>query len=154
MSSILNNIDKIPNDIYHVDTPNSSSTILWSIKWTVLSVIIIAILHNLYGFYQSVSSPPKLRDLANERKDEYEVMRQHIQIKRSHPSKIQISNIKAQETYHEKTPDNSQPSPNGDKTMLKNFMNELSSGIGDKTSPSERLELGDVSTMDSNWSTI
>lgn len=44
-------------------------------KWLIMSVIIIFISHHLYEFYISSHSPPKLRDIQNERKAEYEMLR-------------------------------------------------------------------------------
>jgi hypothetical protein len=34
-------------------------------KWTFLSLLLIALLHNLYNFFQSTLTVPKIKDLVN-----------------------------------------------------------------------------------------
>ena len=50
----------------------------WLFKWLILSAIIILISHYLYEFYLSSHSPPKLRDIQNERNAEYEMLRKMV----------------------------------------------------------------------------
>ena len=46
--------------------------ILWSIKITLLSVILILIIHNLFGFFKDTLTTPKIKDLVNKPQKRYD----------------------------------------------------------------------------------
>ena len=46
--------------------------IFWSIKVTILSLILIFVFHNLYGFFKNTLTTPKIKDLVNKPQKRYD----------------------------------------------------------------------------------
>ena len=46
--------------------------IVWSIKVTILSLILIFVFHNLYGFFKNTLTTPKIKDLVNKPQKKYD----------------------------------------------------------------------------------
>ena len=46
--------------------------IFWSIKVTILSLILIFVFHNLYGFFKNTLTTPKIKDLVNKPQKKYD----------------------------------------------------------------------------------
>ena len=106
---------------------------LWTIKWVILSLIIIAISHNLYSFAKMNMSTPHIRDLANERKQEYEIMQRIIDTRR----------VTVDETKQSSAVTSTDDSM---KEQLKMFMSDISSDISSDT-------VGGAATVDTGRST-
>jgi hypothetical protein len=123
----------------------------WFARTIIISILIIASLHGLYEFYKTVSTPPKIRDLANERKYEYEVLRQ---IRGSGVATTPDTNRRAMDVSNDMvspTPsrdercnvapnDPNEPNDPNDKNTLKDFMKQLGGLDSTQTSWSEFTE--------------
>ena len=95
------------------------------LKWLILSVIIVTIGHYLYEFYVMSHSPPKLRDLQNERNSEYEILRKLVP-RQTHQD---VHPETPQQMYTEmpvQVPVEPSQSPS-DKEALKAFMRQIES---------------------------
>lgn len=57
--------------------------IIFIAKWTVLSLVLIMLIHHLYTFFQATLTIPKTRDLVNRPADRYNEMLSTITAKRS-----------------------------------------------------------------------
>ena len=95
------------------------------LKWMIMSAIIIFIFHHLYEFYISSHSPPKLRDIQNERNTEYEMLRKMAPRREVGDSKPTdnppyITQYKPMDS----SPQPLDPSVN-DKDALKEFMRQI-----------------------------
>ena len=53
--------------------------IFWSIKVTILSLILIFVFHNLYGFFKHTLTTPKIKDLVNKPQKKYDEIINTIQ---------------------------------------------------------------------------
>jgi len=81
----------------------------WTIKWIIISLTLIALLHYLYSFFKNALTIPKIRDLVNKPNESYnEIMNT---IKTSHASTSSV--------YAEQHNDDSM------HDELKNFLSEL-----------------------------
>lgn len=79
----------------------------WTIKWIIISLTLIALLHYLYSFFKNALTIPKIRDLVNKPNESYnEIMNT---IKTSHAS-TSASAYNNDDSMHDE---------------LKNFLSEL-----------------------------
>jgi len=62
--------------------------ILWSIKITLLSVILIFIIHNLFGFFKDTLTTPKIKDLVNKPQKRYDEIINTIEKNKSNKKTI------------------------------------------------------------------
>ena len=120
----------------------------WLFKWLILSAIIILISHYLYEFYLSSHSPPKLRDIQNERNAEYEMLRKMVAnggdvCQPTYPptSSPQLDVGPSLPTTQPPSPSSPSPSPN-DKDALKAFMRQMNDA-NDANDTNETSEAND-----------
>ena len=52
--------------------------IVWTLKWMLISFILIFLIHHLYNFFKNVLTVPKVKDLVNKPNKEYENIMQTI----------------------------------------------------------------------------
>lgn len=57
--------------------------IFWSIRITILSLVLIFVLHNLYGFFKNTLTTPKIKDLVNKPQKKYDEIINIIQSNKS-----------------------------------------------------------------------
>ena len=88
--------------------------IFWSIRITILSLVLIFVLHNLYGFFKNTLTTPKIKDLVNKPQKKYDEI---INIIQSNKSTI------VNETVNE-TPQTNIPKREM-KDELKHFLSEI-----------------------------
>ena len=55
--------------------------IFWSIKVTILSLILIFVFHNLYGFFKHTLTTPKIKDLVNKPQKKYDEIKSSLLIR-------------------------------------------------------------------------
>jgi hypothetical protein len=111
-----------------------------------MSAIIIFISHHLYEFYISSHSPPKLRDIQNERNAEYEMLRKMVPMVprgrggHSIPIDDDLPYI-TQHVQHKPVDSVTQPSPAlsdpsvNDKDALKEFMRQMNTDTPSDSTP-------------------
>ncbi len=94
--------------------------IWWTIKWIIISLTLIALLHYLYSFFKNALTVPKIRDLVNKPNESYnEIMNT---IKTSHasgPAHAYASSASASSYAEQHNDDDSM------HDELKNFLSEL-----------------------------
>ena len=88
--------------------------IFWSIRITILSLILIFVLHNLYGFFKNTLTTPKIKDLVNKPQKKYDEIINIIQSNK---------NIETQETTSETIESNIPKREMKDE--LKHFLSEI-----------------------------
>ena len=120
----------------------------WLFKWLILSAIIILISHYLYEFYLSSHSPPKLRDIQNERNAEYEMLRKMVAnggevCQPTYPptSSPQLDVGPSLPTVPTALTNQPPPSPN-DKDALKAFMRQMND-VNDTKDTNETSDTND-----------
>jgi hypothetical protein len=88
--------------------------IWWTIKWIIISLTLIALLHYLYSFFKNALTVPKIRDLVNKPNESYNEI---------------MNTIKTSHAAHASGPAHaSGEQHNDDDSMhdeLKNFLSEL-----------------------------
>ena len=50
----------------------------WTLKWVLISFVLIFLIHHLYNFFKNVLTVPKVKDLVNKPTKEYETIMQTI----------------------------------------------------------------------------
>lgn len=88
--------------------------IFWSIRITILSLVLIFVLHNLYGFFKNTLTTPKIKDLVNKPQKKYDEIINIIQSNKN-------TNI---ETSRIEEPANNIPKREM-KDELKHFLSEI-----------------------------
>ena len=107
----------------------------WTIKFTIISIILIFLVHHLIHFFKSTLTVPKIKDLVNTPTQKYENM--YNIIKQNSANNHTNNNLNAtgneEYTLIDLLPNNNNDEPTM-KTELKNFlkkqMNKISSGSG------------------------
>ncbi len=88
--------------------------IFWIIKWSLLSLIFIFLLHHLYSFFIDTLTIPKVKDLVNKPHDRYNEMFTVIQ-----------NNNKSKNIQQEKNSDIKQSSDDTMHNELLDFLNNI-----------------------------
>lgn len=88
--------------------------IFWSIRITILSLVLIFVLHNLYGFFKNTLTTPKIKDLVNKPQKKYDEI---INIIQSNKNVVVEENVN-------KPPNNNIPKREM-KDELKHFLSEI-----------------------------
>jgi len=118
----------------------------WTIKFTIISIILIFLVHHLIHFFKSTLTVPKIKDLVNTPTQKYENMYNIIKQNSSNNysnnnhannnvnnnlSNYVSQNVNEEYTLIDLLPKNDEPTM---KTELKNFlkkqMNKISNGSG------------------------
>ena len=55
---------------------------LWTIKWVIISVVLILLIHNIYNFLKESLTIPKTRDLVSKIDSRYEDLNQNLNNKK------------------------------------------------------------------------
>ena len=115
------------------------------IQWSIISLILIILIHYLYSFFKTTLTIPKIEDLVNKPADTYKEIYETIEkyktnerekIKDNHPVKVAVDNESM-------------------KDELKNFLNNLSSNNLDSTNTfNEKQEINSFEYGSSSFSTF
>ena len=102
--------------------------ILWSIKILILSVILIFVSHNLFGFFKDTLTTPKVKDLVNKPQQQYNDIMKTIQ-KYNNSTKQSVNKSVNNVNTSNNVTQNSKQQTMIDKTQmkdeLKHFLNEI-----------------------------
>lgn len=102
--------------------------ILWSIKILILSVILIFVSHNLFGFFKDTLTTPKVKDLVNKPQQQYNDIMKTIQ-KYNNSTKESVNKSVNNVNTANNVTQNSKQQTMIDKTQmkdeLKHFLNEI-----------------------------
>ena len=102
--------------------------ILWSIKILILSVILIFVSHNLFGFFKDTLTTPKVKDLVNKPQQQYNDIMKTIQ-KYNNSTKESVNKSVNNVNTSNNVTQNSKQQTMIDKTQmkdeLKHFLNEI-----------------------------
>ena len=113
----------------------------WTIKFTIISIILIFLVHHLIHFFKSTLTVPKIKDLVNTPTQKYEnmynIIKQNSQNNHANNhannnlSDYVNQNVNEEYTLIDLLPKNDEPTM---KTELKNFLkkqiNKISNGSG------------------------
>jgi hypothetical protein len=91
----------------------------WVIQITVISIILIFLVHHLINFFKSTLTVPKIKDLVNTSTQKYESMYNIIQQKSNTYTPNSSSNTKNDYTLIDLLPKQEEPNM---KNELKNFL--------------------------------
>ena len=102
--------------------------ILWSIKILILSIILIFVSHNLFGFFKDTLTTPKVKDLVNKPQQQYNDILNTIK-KYNNNTKQSVSKSVNNVNTANNVTQNSKQETMIDKTQmkdeLKHFLNEI-----------------------------
>ena len=102
--------------------------ILWSIKILILSIILIFVSHNLFGFFKDTLTTPKVKDLVNKPQQQYNDILNTIK-KYNNNTKQSVSKSVNNVNTANNVTQNSKQQTMIDKTQmkdeLKHFLNEI-----------------------------
>jgi hypothetical protein len=123
--------------------------LFWTFQITLISIILIFLVHHLISFFKTTLTVPKIKDLINVPAQKYESMFQTI----SHSSSSSSSSNNTYDFSKDYTGDastniNLKPDTSVMKNELKNFLkNQLKGEPSNK--PSSQNNFTDISTLDS-----
>ena len=112
--------------------------LFWTLQVTIISIILIFLVHNLIGFFKSTLTVPKIKDLVNAPAQKYENIL----------SVLSNSNSGASNTYLPESLElSSNPNASSMKNELKNFLKNKLKGVnsandGGQTTSIESLDSG------------
>ena len=121
----------------------------WIFQFTILSIILIFLVHNLINFFKSTLTVPKIKDLVNSSAQKYENIYQIISNSKNSTNIKKINNEDFEYTINDLTVNqesstNSTNSTNSMKNELKNFLKKQI-----QTTPIESLNIYDSSSSNS-----
>jgi hypothetical protein len=109
----------------------------WIIQTTIISFILIYLVHHLFNFFKSTLTVPKIKDLVNAPTQKYENIYNIL----SHNSDLDLNTSKIDSLFYKNT--ELLPKPQTDmKNELKNFLKEQLNSDGQNSST-------DISALDS-----
>lgn len=110
------------------------------IQWSILSLILIVLIHYLYSFFQTTLTIPKIKDLVNRPACAYKEMYETIN-NDNHPSN---SDKKSNQNQNNLSTSNSNTSNQTMKDELKSYLNNLSNSAPASNSNISSFEYGNV----------
>jgi len=120
--------------------------LFWTLQITIISIILIFLVHNLIGFFKSTLTVPKVKDLVNAPAQKYENM---LNVLSNSASVSAHSNAYLPETIELSTKPNVSSMKNELKSFLKNKLKGTNKGAiagssndGANTTSIESLESG------------
>jgi cell shape-determining protein MreC len=113
----------------------------WVIQFTIISIILIFLVHHLINFFKSTLTVPKIKDLVNTPSQKYETMYNVIKNSSETTSNHRLS---MKQEQHEYTLSELLPKKNGPTTMK----NELKSFLKKQLNPGNKVGT-DLETLDS-----
>lgn len=124
--------------------------LFWTFQITLISIILIFLVHHLISFFKTTLTVPKIKDLINVPAQKYESMFQTIS--HSHSSSSSSSSNNTYDFSKDYTGDastniNLKPDTSVMKNELKNFLKNQLKGETVKTSSQNNFT--DISTLDS-----
>ena len=139
--------------------------LFWTFQITLISIILIFLVHHLISFFKTTLTVPKIKDLINVPAQKYESMFQTISSSNSNSSSSSTSNINNTNTNttnsydfsKDYTGDTSSSNNNNHlkpdasvmKNELKNFLKNQLKGETTNNKPSVSNNYTDISTLDS-----
>jgi hypothetical protein len=103
----------------------------WTIQFTIISIILIFLVHHLIHFFKSTLTVPKIKDLVNTPTQKYENMYNIIKQNsvNNHTSDYVNPNVNDEYTLIDLLPKNDEPTMKSElKNFLKKQMNKISNG--------------------------
>lgn len=103
----------------------------WTIQFTIISIILIFLVHHLIHFFKSTLTVPKIKDLVNTPTQKYENMYNIIKQNsvNNHTSDYVNPNVNEEYTLIDLLPKNDEPTMKSElKNFLKKQMNKISNG--------------------------
>jgi len=105
--------------------------ILWSIKILILSIILIFVSHNLFGFFKDTLTTPKVKDLVNKPQQQYNDILNTIK-KYNNNTKQSVSKSVNNVNTANNVTQNSKQETMIDKTQMKDELKHFLSEIKNK----------------------
>ena len=100
----------------------------WAIQFTIISIILIFLVHHLINFFKSTLTVPKIKDLVNTPTQKYENMYKIIKQKSSHNASNETSSSDDY-TLIDLLPKPEEPTMKSElKNFLKKQMNKVNAG--------------------------
>jgi len=132
--------------------------LFWTLQTTVISIILIFLVHNLFSFFKSTLTVPKIKDLVNSPAQKYENMFNVLSNTSAHNQEDYITKNEYDE--YDKDENNEQiassinlqnykPNINSMKNELKSF---LKTKLNNKTE--ESIGVTDISSLDTNSNSL
>ena len=124
--------------------------LFWTFQITLISIILIFLVHHLISFFKTTLTVPKIKDLINVPAQKYESMFQTISHSSSSSSSSSSNNpydFSKDYTGDASTNINLKPDTSVMKNELKNFLKNQLKGETSKTSSQNNFT--DISTLDS-----
>jgi hypothetical protein len=117
--------------------------LIWIIQFTIISIVLIFLVHYLINFFKSTLTVPKIKDLVNTPTQKYENMFSIIS-KSNYDSNNLITNSNTNlSNNYEYTMKDLLPKPENDmKSELKNFLKK-------QLNPNDNISTTSISTLDS-----
>jgi hypothetical protein len=101
----------------------------WAIQFTIISIILIFLVHHLINFFKSTLTVPKIKDLVNTPTQKYENMYKIIKQKSSHNASNETSSSSDDYTLIDLLPKPEEPTMKSElKNFLKKQMNKVNAG--------------------------
>ena len=121
--------------------------LFWTFQITLISIILIFLVHHLISFFKTTLTVPKIKDLINVPAQKYESMFQTISHSSSSSSSNNTYDFSKDYTGDASTNINLKPDTSVMKNELKNFLKNQLKGETVKTSSQNNFT--DISTLDS-----
>ena len=120
--------------------------LIWIIQFTIISIVLIFLVHYLINFFKSTLTVPKIKDLVNTPTQKYENMFSIIS-KSNYDSNNLTTNLNTNlSNNYEYTMKDLLPKPENDmKSELKNFLKK-------QLNPSDNISTTSISALDSMMS--
>ena len=100
------------------------------LKWTIISLILIILVHYLYSFFKTTLTVPKIKDLVNRPADAYKEIYETIEkVKSNEREKLKETNAN---NISNSVPNGIIKNEDNMKDELKSFLNSLSSSDANK----------------------
>jgi len=127
--------------------------LFWTLQITVISIILIFLVHNLIGFFKSTLTVPKVKDLVNAPAQKYENMLNVLSGSSGYSNHSSNAYLPPPDEEDE-TIYNIKPNVSSMKNELKNFLkNKLKGGNGNRNNEAEHttsiasLDLGSANSL-------
>jgi len=126
--------------------------LFWTLQITVISIILICLVHNLIGFFKSTLTVPKVKDLVNAPAQKYENMLNVLSGSNSSSSGYSNHSSNAYlppPEEEDETIYNIKPNVSSMKNELKNFLkNKLKGGNGNGNRNNEAEHTTSIASLD------
>jgi hypothetical protein len=120
--------------------------LIWIIQFTIISIVLIFLVHYLINFFKSTLTVPKIKDLVNTPTQKYENMFSIISKSNYDSNNLTTNSNTNLSNNYEYTMKDLLPKPENDmKSELKNFLKK-------QLNPNDNISTTSISTLDSMMS--